>query len=187
MATWIARDCGCRQEVFNGHKRERFCAEHGNVFESQAAIESRNNRRSSPRRTSEPKRDWTDARAKVEHERCCRICKKEEAPGRPLEAAHVLGREHDEPKVSRTTGEILKELYVDPNRIFPACGPFPAGCHGDAEYRRINVLPYLTLEEQLQAVKDAGGIEAARIRLEPVTYREEVEASAAPTSEGAVG
>jgi hypothetical protein len=114
MATWIARDCGCEQEVYNGQKREKLCELHGNLFESEAAIEN-------------------------------------------------------------------------PNRVIPLCGPFPAGCHGDAEYRRINVLSHLTLEEQLQAVKDAGGIEAARIRLEPVTHREEVEASSAPAIEGAVG
>jgi hypothetical protein len=188
MATWIARDCGCKQEAVMGRKREKFCEPHGNLFESEATIESRNNRRSSPiRRSAEPKRDWTDARAKVEHEHCCRICKKSEASGRPLEAAHVLGREHDQPKVSRTTGEILKELYVDPNRIIPACGPFPAGCHGDVDHRRINILQFLTLDEQIQAVKDAGGIEAARIRLEPVTHREEVEASSATAIQGAVG
>jgi len=153
-----------------GQKRDPLCA-HGNLFEKEAAKNARR-----PMRRSEPKRDWTDAHAKVQEEGCCRICKRTD---RPLEAAHVLGREHDEPKISKSTGEILKELYVHPDRIFPACGPFPAGCHGDAEHRNINVLSHLTLEEQLQAVRDAGSIEAARIRLEPVNYNAEVARAAA--------
>lgn len=123
---------------------------------------------------SQPKRDWGDARAKVDEEGCCRICKRSD---RPLEACHVLGREHDQPRVSEATGEVLQELYVHPDRIFPGCGPFPEGCHGDVDMRRINVLPYLTLDEQIQAVKDAGGIAPAMMRLAPVDHREEVEAS----------
>jgi hypothetical protein len=191
---FIAVPCGCQCEIGMTKAREPQTCEHGNLLRySKALSASAPSSRSKPAgtrksrkplRRSEPKRDWTDARAKVDHEGCCRICKRTD---RPLEVAHVLGREHDEPKVSKTTGEILQELYVHPDRIFPACGPFPEGCHGDAEYRRINVLSHLTLEEQLQAVKDAGGIEAARIRLEPVTHREEVEASSAPAIEGAVG
>jgi hypothetical protein len=175
MTDWIAQPCGCTQTVGIGQKREKLC-EHRHVF---AKVDGDGKAKSPWRRRNEPQRDWADARAKVEHEGCCRICKKSEAPGRPLEAAHVLGREHDEPKVSRTTGEILQELYVKPERIFPACGPSPGGCHGEAERNEINVLQFLTLEEQLQAVKDAGGIEAARIRLEPVTHLEEVREAAA--------
>lgn len=143
MATWIAKDCGCRQEVYAGQKRDKICELHGNLFESEATIEGRQNRWSPSKRSGEPKRDWSDALAKVDHEHCCRICKKSRAPGRPLEVAHVLGRE-------------------------------------------LNVLPYLTLEEQLQAVRDAGGIEAARIRLEPVSHRQEVEAASALAIQGAV-
>jgi hypothetical protein len=127
--------------------------------------------RGSGLRRSQPKRDWADARAKVEEEGCCRICKRTD---RKLEAAHVLGREHDEPKSPGSA-----TLYVHPDRIFPACGPFPDGCHGDVDHRRISSLPYLTLDEQLQAVRDAGGIAQARMRLEPVEHREEVEGAAA--------
>jgi len=87
----------------------------------------------------------------------------------------VLGREHDEPKIG-ADGWPLKELFVDPERVIPACGPFPGGCHGDIDHRRINYLQYLTLREQVKAVEDAGGIEAARMRLAPVEHREEVEA-----------
>lgn len=172
---WITRSCDCIHDSVMGVERPRFC-DHGHPFVSEKAATKTKARRSST--GSQPKRDWDDARAKVEEEGCCRICKRTD---RKLEAAHVLGREHDEPKVSERTGEILQELYVDPDRVFPACGPFPEGCHGDAEHRRINVLPYLTLEEQIRAVKDAGGIAPAAMRLAPVEHREEVEASRAST------
>jgi hypothetical protein len=168
--TWKAHICGCEIEIYNGQKRPKVCS-HGNVYVSEKA------KGSSPRssmKQSEPKREWAPARTKVEEERCCRICKRTD---RPLEAAHVLGREHDEPMV--VDGRITKTLLVHPARVIPACGPFPAGCHGDIDMRRINLLPYLTLDEQIQAVKDAGGVEAARIRLEPVAHNEEVRKAAA--------
>ena len=178
MATWVTRHCDCTQTVYSGQKREKVCG-CGNVFENADVIARQREKAQQPRRRSvPPDRFWDDARAKVDEEGCCRICKRPPAPGRPIEAAHVLGREHDEPMVSRSTGEILRVLYVDPNRIFPACGPSPGGCHGMAERKEINVLPYLTLEEELQAIRDAGSIEAARIRLEPVTHNNEVREAA---------
>lgn len=127
------------------------------------------------RRSTGPKRDWSLAITKVEEEACCRICKRSDCK---LDAAHVLGREHDEPKVDGD-GRPLKELLVHPDRVFPACGPFPNGCHGDVDMKRVNYLPYLTLPEQLKAVEDCGGIAPAYMRLMPVEHREERERSAA--------
>jgi hypothetical protein len=175
------------QEHFNGKKREKLCG-CGNLFEKPEVVKARKERaeqratatrdRSTstrPRRRSrQPDRDWTPALEKVEEEGCCRVCKRTD---RKLEAAHILGREHDEPKTG-ANGQPLKELIVVKDRIIPACGPFPEGCHGDVDMRRISLLPFLTLEEQLQAVSDAGGIEAARIRLAPVEHREEVQREA---------
>jgi hypothetical protein len=193
------RDCDCTAQMWPGQKRPGRCEEHGNRFQTEAELNppqcsslrpvspkrqadedagTRPRRHGSTLNQRQPDRDWTAARAKVEEEGCCRICKRTD---RKLDAAHVLGREHDEPKVSRSTGEILKELYVDPDRIFPACGPFPDNCHGDVDFNRINYLQVLTLPEQIKAVEDAGGIEAARIRLAPVENREEVERSAVAT------
>jgi hypothetical protein len=127
------------------------------------------------------KRDWTDARAKVEAEGYCRLCKHPDTATHPLEAAHILGREYDKPKRSALdpTNRVLKELYVHPDRIVPLCGPFPDGCHGDVDHHRVNLVHHLTLEEQLQAVKDAGGIAPAMAALAPVARREEVEESSA--------
>lgn len=180
MTVKTASPCGCIEEIWGGKKARREC-EHGNPFlgkqlgrspaPSFPTVIGASPRRCSSLKRSEPKRDWSDARAKVDEEGCCRICKRS---GRPLEAAHVLGREHDEPKLGKD-GWPLKELYVERDRIFPACGPFPDNCHGDVDHNRINYLPFLTLDEQLQAVRDAGGIDPARMRLAPVEHREEAE------------
>jgi hypothetical protein len=163
MTLW-ATEC-CTQDVFMGKKRERFC-DHGRPFQK---VRDGDQEAPQPRRRSlssnEPKRDWTDARAKAEEEGCCRICK---TKARKIEAAHVLGREHDEPKVNKATGEALKELHVHPDRIVPLCGPFPEGCHGDVDYNRVNLVHYLTIDEQVQAVRDAGGIAPAFTALAPV-------------------
>jgi len=192
MTRYATRDCDC-PDVVTGHggKRPDECP-CGNRFLTEAQL--RPPRPHTPLRSiskkrqeeidagerphtgstlkqKEPKRDWTDARAKVDHEGCCRICKRTDLP---LEAAHALGREHDEPKLGKD-GWPTKELYVHPDRIIPACGPFPAGCHGDVDHNRVNYLQYLSLAEQIKAVEDAGGIEAARIRLEPVEHNAEVD------------
>jgi hypothetical protein len=107
-----------------------------------------------------PRRDWTAARAKVDAEGRCRLCGCRDR--RKLEAA--------QPKVT-AAGRVLKVLYVDPDRVVPACGPFPAGCHGDVEFHRIDLLPHLTTAEQVRAVADAGSIETARVKLAPSAYR----------------
>lgn len=78
-----------------------------------------------------------------------------------------MGREHDKPKTPNS-----KTLWVDPDSIVPLCGPFPAGCHGGVDYHRIDLLPYLNLREEVQAVEEAGGIEQARRKLAPSAYWE---------------
>lgn len=170
---------GCVVEGTKKNPPPRLCSEHGESLvyskalgRSQDSSRSKDQstgtgkpRRRRPIRRAPIKRDWTDARAKVEEEGCCRICK---TKARKLEAAHVIGRQHDEPKVNKATGEILKELYVHPDRIVPLCGPFPEGCHGDVDYNRVNLVHHLTIEEQVQAVKDAGGIAPAWVKLAPV-------------------
>jgi len=66
------------------------------------------------------RRDWTKARAKVEEEGRCRVCR--------------------------------KAGPVDPLCRF---------CHSRQHSQGLDLLPYLTLEEQVQAVKNAGGIVGA--------------------------
>lgn len=121
------------------------------------------------RRGTQPRRDWTEAREKVEREGRCRVCG-QSAP--KLEAAHVIGREHDEPKVPGG-----KTLWVNPDRIVPLCGSLnpPWGdqdCHVEYDAHRLDLLPVLTLDEQLQAVRDAGGIALALRRVSGRNYGE---------------
>lgn len=107
-----------------------------------------------PMSRSQPRRNWADARRKVEAEGLCRVC------GTPfnLEAAHVWGREADEPTLD--SGSVL---WVKPDRIVPLCrgdlGTF--GCHESYDRHELDLLPHLSPAEQSQLVKDAGGIVTA--------------------------
>lgn len=195
MTRYLTQDCDCPDVITGtGGRRPTECS-CGNRYLTEAQLnppERKPLRRVSPKREleeasgqrprvrstlrrTEPKRDWSLAQTKKEEEGCCRICKRSD---RPLENAHILGREYDEPKIG-ADGRPLKELWVDPDRVIPACGPFPDGCHGDIDLHRINYMGHLTLSEQVRAVEDAGGIAQAYRALMPVERREEVERSAA--------
>ena len=123
---------------------------------------------------SQPRRDWSDARAKVESEEICRVC------GRSicLEAAHIMGRVHDPQKGQSKT------RYVRPESIVPLCGSLAPefSCHVLYDAHQIDLLPYLTKEEQAQAVLDAGSIDSARRRLCPSEFREPPQLQEAATT-----
>lgn len=95
------------------------------------------------------KRDWTAARAKVEAEGKCRVCKTTSG----LQAAHVVGRKHDP-----------KDGKVRPEDIIPLC----LTCHAAYDARGLDILAYLTYEEQAAAVRLVG-LERARKRTAPKT------------------
>jgi len=99
-----------------------------------------------------PKRDWTEARRKVTVERMCRVCG---APGweARLEAAHVIGRAAADETHPDGSGRLIVRA-VD---VVPLCEP----CHRDYDAHRLDLLPYLTGEEQTRAVQVAGGILSA--------------------------
>jgi hypothetical protein len=109
---------------------------------------------------SEPTRDWTDARIKVDLEARCRKCHAEPPH---LEAAHLVGRKHDEPHPDGT-----KRLWVNPGRIVPLC----PDCHQLFDSHQLDLLSHLSVEEQLLAVSDCGSLEIARRRLAPSAYVE---------------
>lgn len=171
MTTWIAQPCGCKHAPALGAKRDRVC-EHGYVFQSEKAVLKRSPltevaARQRRLKRSEPKRDWTDARAKVELEARCRVCGYE--PGNPdmLDAAHIMDRKYDQPAHTGT-----RTLYVNPLDIAPLCPVFaPERCHQRFDAHELDLLPFLAPEEQTRAVELAGGIEAARKRLAPSAYR----------------
>lgn len=118
------------------------------------------------------RRDWSDARQKVDDEGRCRRCLLPPDYDRALQAAHIVGRTYDRPRVE---GSTTKVLYVHPDSIVPLCAtPQGDGCHQLYDAHRIGILGFLTREEQVRAVEDAGSIESARRRLDPLDYVEEI-------------
>lgn len=118
-----------------------------------------------------PRRDWSDARQKIEAESRCRRCLRGDVK---LDAAHILGRRYDRPRVDGSTSKVL---YVHPDSVIPLCadrieanGTPVEGCHSLYDSKKIGILPFLTREEQIRAVEDAGAIEVARRRLDPLDY-----------------
>jgi hypothetical protein len=97
-------------------------------------------------------RDWSDALAKCKAEGRCRACKRK---GK-VEAAHLIGREHDGP---RTLGD--ETLWVNPVDVVPLCVTH----HRSYDRRTIDLLPHLTVEEQARAVFVAGGMMSALRRV----------------------
>lgn len=107
------------------------------------------------------KRSWTDARAKLLAEGGrCRVCRS----NRNVQASHVIGRTHDREPPLRWDGDPFgwAEPYpVHPDRIVPLC----ERCHKDYDEHRRDLLPYLLVDEELQAVSDAGSLHAAWMRV----------------------
>ncbi len=113
----------------------------------------------------EVKRIWTDALMKVEAESACRVCSRDgDETNGPLEAAHTIGRKHDEEVTGPRGG---RQMYVNPLHIVPLCSMH----HRSYDARGLDLLPYLNLDEQEATIKPAEGIENARIRLCPLSYR----------------
>lgn len=125
---------------------------------------------------SRPHRDWSLSVAVNSAQGWeCRNC----GSSSGVEQAHVIGREHDyTPPVM--AGWVMPGQQVDrvtwwrpglvwPTRIVLLCGPATSTdtCHGKQHGRRLDVLRLLTVEQQVQAVADAGGIQAAYDRLTP--------------------
>lgn len=91
------------------------------------------------------RRDWTEARRKVldDDEGRCRICRSTWR----VQAAHVIPR-------SLAPG-LANNMGAD--NIVALCEE----CHGAYDRHEVDLLPYLTLAEQLAAVRQAGGIALA--------------------------
>ena len=92
-------------------------------------------------------RSWADARAKVDEEGECRVCGSHSG----LQAAHIIprslgGRQHRD-------------------SIVPLC----ERDHRSYDNFRLDILPYLTHDEQAEAVR-VMGLERARRRLAPSAY-----------------
>jgi hypothetical protein len=88
-----------------------------------------------------PRRDWKQARAKVDREMECRVCR----TGDSLQAAHTIGRIHDP-----------ADGKVRARDIVPLC----PSCHQLYDARRLDLLPYLNYDEQAAAVEHLGIVRA---------------------------
>lgn len=88
-------------------------------------------------------RDWTEARAKVDAEGSCRVC----LPRGPhkVEAAHIV------PRSTAANGA------EDPRNIVPLCREH----HAQYDAGKLNLLSWLSPNEQAYAVELAGSIVAA--------------------------
>lgn len=114
----------------------------------------------------QPRRDWTFARAKVEREGRCRWHREKGCDG-PLQAVHIIKRDRDRFQLN---GEPwwVSTWEVVPVRIIPGCRRH----HEMYDAHNLDALPVLEIEEQLQAVRDAGGVELMRRRTAPLAYKE---------------
>jgi len=88
-------------------------------------------------------RNWADARRKVTDAGRCRVCRTGHPP---IDAAHIVPR-----SLAPNNGE-----HAD--AIVELCRE----CHTRYDSHQLDLLPYLSLAEQLSAVTAAGGIEGAR-------------------------
>ncbi|MGE4178096.1 MAG: HNH endonuclease signature motif containing protein [Thermoleophilia bacterium] len=109
-----------------------------------------------------PERIWTEARAKCDREGCCRVCGRtpgELPPGHRLEAAHLIGREHDRPRPHPDVlGPPVGPLWVNPLAVVPLCTEH----HTEFDGRRLDVLPFINFDEQAHAVSLVGIVAALR-------------------------
>lgn len=103
--------------------------------------------------TPPPERDWSDALAKVKAEGRCRVCGKDRCR---LESAHTIGREHDRPKPHPDVIASDGPLWVDPRDVVALC----AEHHRAFDARELDLLPYLSKDEQASAVAHVGIIAA---------------------------
>lgn len=111
-----------------------------------------------------PDRNWDAAIDKCRNEGECRVCHVQ----RGLDCCHLAPRKHDKPK---HVGQ--KRLFVHPDNCIPLC----AHDHYEFDAGQLDVLEYLTLDEQLHVVRVLGGIERARMRLAPLDYRRDIQSA----------
>lgn len=104
-------------------------------------------------------RNWQAARDKCDLEMGCRVC-----GDWPVEAAHIIGRESD--AVPPVRGEDWSPYDVAPDRVVPLCREHHQG-NVSVHNKTLDLLPYLTVAEQVQAVSDAQGISRAMTLLMP--------------------
>lgn len=83
------------------------------------------------------------ARIKVDKEGKCRACP---TPARYCDAAHTIDR------------SLSRSGFDEPDLIVPLCSDIKggAGCHQRYDAHELDILPYLTFEEQAAMVREVG-------------------------------
>jgi len=117
-------------------------------------------RATAPRPARGPARDWSEVNEKMAREgHRCRVGADNVGDGScagPVQRAHVLGREYDEPHPTRAGMLLVRAVDV-----VPLCRHH----HQLYDARRLDLLPYLTPAEQARAVLLAEGIISALVRI----------------------
>lgn len=98
------------------------------------------------------KRDWTEAKKKCVTEGRCRVCKRAPSQQHPLTPAHLVHR------------GMGGDMSAD--NIVPLCIVH----HSAFDKHKLDILPYLTTDEQVTMVRLSGSIESARRRALPSEY-----------------
>ncbi|PLS87308.1 MAG: hypothetical protein CYG60_02560 [Actinobacteria bacterium] len=106
-------------------------------------------------KTKQVKRDWSQALEKVQEEGMCRYY----GLSQDLQAAHVIGREHDHIEIGPRGGETR---VVQEEDIVVLCSFHH---HGVYDARQLDLLAFLYPYEQARAVLVAGGITKALRRI----------------------
>lgn len=169
-----AESCGCEARIGMSKAHQPQSCDHGNLLVYVHGLRSAsptNHPSSSPQKQGglkrrQPKRDWTAARTKVETEEVCRVC----GSNVEVQAAHIIERSRDKFHLDGSPRDGV--WVVEAVRIVPLCGPFsPLHCHVDFDSHAIDILQVLTLEEQVQAVRDAGSLVTAHQRTAPSSFQ----------------
>lgn len=163
--------CGCFKEIGSSRCHIPHYCDHGNLFLYTKPLKKSGRPSSSPQKQgglkrTQPRRDWTAARTKVETEEACRVC----GSNVEVQAAHIIERSRDKFHLDGSPRDGV--WVVEAVRIVPLCGPFsPLHCHVDFDAHAIDILQVLTLEEQVQAVRDAGSLVTAHQRTAPSSFQ----------------
>lgn len=100
-------------------------------------------------------RKWSPE-ALAKREEGCRRC----GTSVNVELDHHSGRVNDRP---RTPGS--KTVWVEPEDIWPLCGPFPEGCHGAKHRHEFDCWPLMHDDERERAIEIHGTESLARRHL----------------------
>lgn len=118
------------------------------------------------------KKQWNDAREKIDREGACRNCGLSWESVMSLQAAHTVNQKLqdrtkvvplDEPDRSeRIPKNFVRVIWVNPDSVIPLCVTQDGGCHGKYDAHQLDILGLLTYEEEADAVRAVGIVRAVK-------------------------